>query len=205
MIPVHKTTAWPVRESAQTILAKNLVVARLAAGLTQQELSEAAGISRATIAQIEAGCSDPRLSTIVELATALGLPAILLLVGAAEVHALATLPRRVVSNPVTLDPRDVAQMRQHVATGMLKDRLRAAKIGAGAVQPSATSPLGTITAGIFSAILPGIGTEIGSQLGDLLGSSPQDLAEPVRTEAPQKSAGKQSEYLKRQGTAYGQQ
>jgi transcriptional regulator with XRE-family HTH domain len=56
-------------------VAKNLVVRRHAAGLTQQQLADSAGISRATVHLIESGQSDPRLSTLDLIGRALGVDA----------------------------------------------------------------------------------------------------------------------------------
>ena len=50
-----------------------LVSARRAAGLTQQQLAERAGLSRMTVQRIESGQIDPRVSTLEVMARALGL------------------------------------------------------------------------------------------------------------------------------------
>jgi len=163
-------------ESADSLLAKNLLIARHTANMTQQQLADTSGISRATVAQIETGYSDPRLSTIVDLAAALGMPAILLLVGLAEVQALAKLAESAVSQVPLTDSRDIARMRNYVETGMLKDRLRAALIGAHAAGTVFSSPLASISAAIFSAFVPGAGTEIGGLLGELLAERRADPA-----------------------------
>src|SRR4051794_36437921 len=92
----------PVRESIDSTLAKNLVAARLIAGLTQHELASAAGISRAPIPQLKPGSTAPRLSTIVDLARALGIAPIVLLAGTPEVEALASLSD---------EPDDAARLR----------------------------------------------------------------------------------------------
>lgn len=52
-------------------LGESLALARKARGQTQAELAEESDLSRATIAQIEAGDADPKLSTISDLASAL--------------------------------------------------------------------------------------------------------------------------------------
>jgi hypothetical protein len=51
---------------------------------------------------------------------------------------------------------------------MLKDRVRAALIGAKSVESFSDNELSRVTAAIFSAFLPGAGTEIGAILGELL-------------------------------------
>lgn len=56
-------------------LSDNLRHARRAAGLSQVELAERAGVGAATIARIEAGGMDPRVSTLEKLARALGVDA----------------------------------------------------------------------------------------------------------------------------------
>jgi transcriptional regulator with XRE-family HTH domain len=162
----------PVRESIDSTLAKNLVAARLIAGLTQHELASAAGISRATIAQLETGSSDPRLSTVVDLARALGIAPIVLLAGTPEVEAFASLSEEPDDLArLRVFPADVARMRDFVASGLLKDRLRAARLGAaiacsGLAASAAIDPAGVaITAGLFSAAFPGAGTTVGAALG----------------------------------------
>jgi len=168
MLPSRLPVAPPRRESVDSILAKNLVAARVIAGLTQHDLAAAAGVSRATVAQLETGFSDPRLSTVVDIARALGIAPIVLLSGSDEVEALAALvegtpdPRPAVSNA------DLVRMREYVESGMLKDRVRAARIGASAVHGEETPAGVVVTAGVFSATSPGRGTALGAKLGKLL-------------------------------------
>ena len=111
------------RESVDSILAKNLVAARVIAGLTQHDLAAAAGVSRATVAQLETGFSDPRLSTVVDIARALGIAPIVLLSGTEEVEALAKLALDSTDDRPAIPPADLARMRDYVASGMLKDRI----------------------------------------------------------------------------------
>lgn len=164
----------PRRESADARLAKNLVAARVIAGLTQHELAGASGVSRATIAQLETGVSDPRLSTVVQLAHALHVSPLLLLIGEDEARALAALRTR--NGAVDVPPVDLAKMLEYVETGMLKDRLRAARVGASVARRSAgnASPAVPIAAGILSAILPGPGTVIGAVIGESWSSPPTE-------------------------------
>ena len=163
-----------LRESLDATLAKNLVVARVIGGMTQHELASASYVSRATIAQLETGSSDPRLSTIVELAHALGLSPMLLLLGAKEIRALASLPNEISSVANLVSTQNLFRMNELVESGLLKDRLRAARIGAAAARGFGATGIAPITAAIFSAYLPGTGTAAGAALGNLLGSSELD-------------------------------
>lgn len=166
-VPVYEA---PRRESIDSILAKNLVAARLIAGMTQHELANAAGISRATIAQLETGYSDPRLSTVVDIARALSIAPIVLLSGLEEVRGLASLLSQAADRRLAVSPQEVERMRAFTSTGMLKDRVRAARLGAAAARPAAVNGSNAVpvTAGVFSATLPGAGTVIGAELGKLL-------------------------------------
>jgi transcriptional regulator with XRE-family HTH domain len=54
--------------------AANLRATRKAAGLTQQGLADVCDLQRSYVSRLERGELDPRLTTIVRLADALGVP-----------------------------------------------------------------------------------------------------------------------------------
>lgn len=70
-------------------LAQNLKVARNAAGKLQEDLIGPNVSTRITISKIEAERGDPRLSSIVSLATSLGVSPVLLLITGDELLELA--------------------------------------------------------------------------------------------------------------------
>jgi transcriptional regulator with XRE-family HTH domain len=72
-------------------LGESLALARKAKGQTQSELADEAGLSRATIAQIEAGDADPKLSTISELAQALDVSSAWLLMTEGDLEIIAEI------------------------------------------------------------------------------------------------------------------
>jgi len=164
----------PARESASSVLAKNLVIARTTSGMTQQELAAAADIARATIAQLEAGIGDPRLSTIAALAKAVRVaPSILL--GDAELADALSHCCGQISLSVSVAPSDRAQMRDLIESGLLKDRLRAARIAAAAAHRAGLDERGIVEAAIFSAFEP----EHGVAIAALLRGSVNRPAEPA--------------------------
>jgi transcriptional regulator with XRE-family HTH domain len=59
-------------EAMQILFGENLRLARLRAGLTQQELAAKANIRQAHVSQIEGGKLNPMLMTMVALAEAVG-------------------------------------------------------------------------------------------------------------------------------------
>jgi transcriptional regulator with XRE-family HTH domain len=59
-------------EAMQILFGENLRLARLKAGLTQQELAAKANIRQAHLSQIEGGKLNPMLMTMVALAQAVG-------------------------------------------------------------------------------------------------------------------------------------
>jgi len=165
----------PRAESSASVLAKNLVVARVVAGMTQQDLAQRAGVSRATIAQIETGCGDPRLSTVTDLAKALEISPVLLLLGSLEVQALSAIHEGAIPSPVEIGPEKLERMRDFVQSGMLKDRLRAAKLGAAVVRGISGAPSSAVvTAAVCSPIIPGEGTRLGATLGQLMSQYAQN-------------------------------
>lgn len=118
--------------SANAILAQNLLIARDVLDITQLALANASGVSRATIAQLEAGLGDPRLSTIEQLASALNITPSLLLLTPRELSALSSLihnlPTQVIAG------NTLSTIGHLVASPSIRAKLEAGRIGAEAVK-----------------------------------------------------------------------
>lgn len=90
-------------------LTHALRLARIAAGLTQQELALQSGVSRNTVVRIENGSMDPQLSTFTVLARALGLDLMMMPRGLAEpVQQFVQSGGKMLAQPVGADaPRSI--------------------------------------------------------------------------------------------------
>jgi transcriptional regulator with XRE-family HTH domain len=74
-----QAAAGPDSHRPRDTFARNLRAARAEAGLSQEQLSALARLHRTEISLLERGERDPKLSTILRLADALGVPATALL------------------------------------------------------------------------------------------------------------------------------
>ncbi len=155
--------------SLAATFAQNLLVARSAADFTQQALALASGVSRATIAQLESGTGDPKLSTVQQLAEALGVSPTLLLFSKPDLHALANMTTRSIDNSALASPA-VSTMRHLVSAGFIRGRLEATQIGIGLSRragfPEHLGPH-SVGAAIGSFHLPGRGTLAAAHFAEL--------------------------------------
>ena len=153
-------------DSARGTLAQNVSAARAAVGLSQDQLAVAAGISRATVIQLEAGEGDPRLSTLSALAAALEVPPLFFLVGSDELGAIVSARGSGVAKRVQAHrPKEEQDaMRRLLRSGLPKSRTKAVKMGAKAAVAAGLTAGAVTGAAIGTAILPVIGTAIGAAL-----------------------------------------
>lgn len=136
--------------SANAILAQNLLIARDVLDITQIALANASGVSRATIAQLEAGLGDPRLSTIEQLAAALHVTPSLLLLTPRELSALTTLVQNIPGQRIA--PNVASTIGHLVASPSIRAKLEAARIGAQAAKDAGfDSPAHQVGAALTSA------------------------------------------------------
>jgi transcriptional regulator with XRE-family HTH domain len=164
--------ATALRESALSGLARNLSMARSARSITQEGLAEQSGVSRATIAQIESGESDPRFSTIVDLAAALEITPLLLLMTSRELAAISELVRdgsSVREASAGIPTQDVQRMRRLLESGVQRGQKQAVEMGVTAVQVAGLAAGGAASgAAIGTLLAPGLGTVLGAALGSMI-------------------------------------
>jgi transcriptional regulator with XRE-family HTH domain len=163
----------PQREQQETFrrrastLGANLALAREAAGLTQGDVAERAGTSRATIAQIESGEGDPRLSTLGAIADALGVGPFVLLLGKHDIEKLVALAQKPKEFTLTLpDTEEIALLDELAGSHLAADRRRAARMSSGIASERGFGGVGAaVGAAIGTTLMPGLGTIVGAFLG----------------------------------------
>jgi transcriptional regulator with XRE-family HTH domain len=155
-----------IRQRASA-LGVNLALAREAAGITQTDLAERAKTSRATIAQIESGGGDPRLSTLSALSEALGIGTPLLLLSQQDIEKLREVLKsnqEVISALLSID--NLPLLDELSASGLAADRRKAARISAEVASKIGFDSIGAaVGAAIGTTLLPGIGTAVGAFFG----------------------------------------
>jgi transcriptional regulator with XRE-family HTH domain len=154
---------------AREALARNVAAARTALQVSQDDLAAASAVSRATIIQIESGTSDPRLSTLVSLASALQVSPLFLLLGATElaaIGAVATGPE-LEKLRSSLSTDKLETMRRLLQSGITRNRNQAVKMAGSTAAAAGLLRGGIAAAAIGSIIAPGTGWFIGAALGSV--------------------------------------
>jgi transcriptional regulator with XRE-family HTH domain len=166
-------TESPTFHAISANLARNLAAARVAREgepLSQQELADAAGVSRAAIVQMEGASGNPSLKTLIAISEALGVPPFLLLLGPMELSAIAEASgsdtAKKIMRALTTEQQEV--MSRQLSSGVARLRVEAITEGKNAAFVAGLAAGAVAGAGIGTAIMPGLGTAIGAALGSWL-------------------------------------
>lgn len=156
-------------DDVRATLARNLSAARGALELSQDQLATVARVSRATINQLEGAEGDPRLTTLVSLAAALGVSPVFLLLGRDELDAIAKAPGSKEAKKVQahLTPGELDTMRRLLRSGVAKNRSKAVAMGSNAATTAGMTAGAIAAAAIGTALLPGIGTAISAAIASV--------------------------------------
>lgn len=151
-------------ENRGLLIGRNLVIARYAAGISQQTLADMSGLSRATIAKLETDKTDPRISTLALLAQALEIPIQVLLatpeVVARYVSVLDNCHDIIDMAPDIQEEKGLEQLSRYQHTTGIRKATRKAIFYAERV--GFTSKQSRIGAAVFNSHYPGIGAAIGA-------------------------------------------
>ena len=160
------------------IVACNVIAARGALGLSQQQLADRARLSRATINMIENGACDPRLSTLEALAAALSTSPVLLMLRPAELAAIEECRTGSKALRATIDramDRERANSIEHLRSSPLpRARGQAVDLAAKTATGAGLASSGVV-GGAIGAMLGGpVGFALGATLGLLLSPAPSN-------------------------------
>jgi len=156
-------------QNSALLLAKNLLLLRTAIDHTQQSLADSSQVSRATIAQVEAGATDPRLSTLDLLADTLGVSTAFLLFSRRELEALVAL---LALPPDPAPPANtLAVLRALLLTPAPRRQLEASRMGIVFAQRlGLTEPAHALGAALAAAHAPGRAIPLLAHFAALLSS-----------------------------------
>jgi len=148
-------------------LARNLLIARKATGTTQKKLIGPNVSTRITISRIERGDGDPRLSSIVSLATTLGISPVLLLLTGDELLELAQQLENWKANKAKINETADAVALEFCSTGTRSQIDEALELAQNVIKPKSKAE--KIGVAIGTAYQPGDGSHIGKRMGSALG------------------------------------
>jgi len=157
-------------EEIGVAFAKNLKILRQANGWTQTEFSEKSGISRPTIAHLENADVDPRLSTILKIANAFGVPPTLLFLTKSHLKSLQYFFEEMSKGSFDFDnsdlsPEGIDEIVQLIRTELPRNRARAANKILLSFQEENFNPAIALAGTLGTFHNPGMGTFIGLMIG----------------------------------------